>query len=326
MSQKTGKSGGRLDEIKVKKLLDHYLKGQGGLIYPEFCLPTGRKIDFISFRWKTDYEIEICGYECKGTPSAKTAARTLKGQVAEYQKAVPKMYLVANSREKENIPILCCLNGVGFLNVTLDEVSEKVKPSSERQTVLDDKYFKPLRTTAAMFLSFMECYKDKLKGKKPRKGIYWVSTPEPNDKVQYNCGYKEDSGTVYSSVNIENSRRVLRKIDLEWLKKALTCLSDEYWIRGGLTNRPAPFTPLYTSLIQMNVSSLTLMDLMFLRKRADQALENYRKGNKETVWLNVGKDLWSCEEVLPRRAHFNRVKQAREELSDVYQILSGSKS
>lgn len=322
----------KLSEENVKKVLGEYLKAKGGLYYSEFNLPTARKIDFISFRWEKDYEIEICGYECKGTISAKTAARTLREQVADYQKAVPKMYLVANSREeeKENIKTLCSLNDVGFLLVTdQKEISkERIEAPKERHLILDDDYHTTLRTSAAMFLSFRECFNDMLR-EPPREGkgeriqspmhitLYWCSTPtKTNSEVQYNCGYIKESGTVYSSVNLENSRRVLKEIDLKQLTQELTSLSDEYWIKSGITNYPVPRMGLYTSLIKINASSVKIDDLTYLKERS----------HNEVVWFQAGKDLWSCDEMLPRRVHVSRVRQAREELSSVHQIMSMKKS
>lgn len=318
MSQQPEKSGGRLKESAVTKLLGNYLKTKSGLYYPQFHLTTGRRIDFVSFKWENDYEIEICGYECKGTITAKAAAKTLREQVADYQKVIPKMYLVANSKDKEKIKTLCSLNGVGFLLVTHKEIpeDEKVEAPKERQILLDDSYFKPLRAIAAMFLSFRECFEDRLEEEKPREGTYWCSTPEPNDKVQYNCGYDEDSKTVYCSVNLEHSRKVMKKIDLQRLGEELLSLPDEYWVRIGVKHFPAPMRPIISPLIQMKTSSLTIDDLSYLRERS----------RKNVIWFQTGKDLWSYDEILPRRVHVSRIKQARAELSDVHQIMSRKKS
>lgn len=305
-----------MEETEVKKHLNEHLGTLDGLMYKEFGLTTGLRIDFVYLEWADEYEIEISGYECKGTVSPASVVKTLREQIAQYQRVVPRMYLVANAREKDKTKTLCSLSGVGLVQVEQSGIVEVCEAPNERQLPLEDAHYKPLRSVAAMFLSFRECFRDLL-GKPPRKGIkvpYWCSTPESNDTIQYNCMYDQDFESTCCTVNLENSKKVLKRVDMNQLGEELSKLPEEYWFRAGVTHYYAPRSPLYTPLIQDTASSLTISELSYLQTRSQNQI----------VWLQVGRAVWNCNELLPRAAHLRRLKNAREALSAVHQTMSGT--
>lgn len=295
-----------MKEPEVKKAVYQFLSNNR-VLNKEYDLPAGGRIDYITFDWKDEYDIEICGYECKGSPSPKTIARILGQQVAEYQKSIPQVYLVLHTKKKGQLEVLCELNGIGLLIVDDERrVEIVVKPPDPPQPLLNNHHFEQLRSTAAMFLTFKECF-----GRDTRKGSHWCSTPEENTEAQFNIVSYSSDRRVDFSVNLENCRRVMKTVDLKELQKEISTLPDGYWVDAWLENYYAPRIRVGMSFFRREASQVTVEDLRYLRRKATSAL----------VHLQIATHLWSYDEFLPKQAHTDIFRSAQKQLSQAYTLL-----
>lgn len=296
-----------MKENEVKRVLYTFLKNHYSIVLKEYDLPVGGRIDYLSFNWEDNYEIRICGFECKGSPPPIMAARILREQVSGYQNVVPIIYLVLSSNRLQELKYLCQLNSVGLINVDekrrVNIAQEAPKPP---QPMLKSAHFEQLRTKAAMFLSFKECFGGKL-----RQGNNWLSTPEKNTEVQFNTWYSDD-GYINFSVNLENSRYVMTRINLQRLQKQLSSLPIGYWVDAWLENFYAPRTSVDLPLFEREASQVELEDLKYL---ADRSV-------REVVHFQVRTHLWRHDELLPRRIHTDRLCRAKEQLSPIHNMMS----
>jgi len=296
-----------MEETEVKRALDNFLKRRYTVVLKEYDLPMGGRIDYLSFNWEDDYEIGIRGFECKGSPYSFSVLKILREQVSGYQNVVPTVYLVLSSNKLQELKNLCNLNRVGLINVDkkgkVDVVQEAPKPP---QPLLESAHFRQLRAKAAMFLSFTELFGERL-----RQGNNWFSTPEKNTEVQFNTWYSR-SGHVNFSVNLENSRIVMKRINLQQLRKELSCLPAGYWVGVWLKNFYAPRTSVDLPLFEREASQVELEDLKYLGNRS----------KREVVHFQVGTHLWYHDELLPKRVHMDRLRHAKEQLSSIHRIMS----
>jgi len=296
-----------MDETFVKKYLNDYLKNKNISYESEFSLLSGGRVDFLSYYWKNDYEISINGYECKGNPSPYSVAKIIREQIMEYQKAIQKTYLVVGSSRINELNTLCRVNSVGLINIKQDgSIKIIVEPPEERHLFLEDTAYKNLRSISAMYLTFEEKF-----GSKLRKGSYWRSTPEPNNEAQFNMGYAEDTGSVYFSINIENSLKILNRINLKRLHSELINLSDDYWINAGITIYHVPRKGIYTTIINTSVTEIEMADLEYLKEKAQDNI----------VFLQITTNVWDSYEILSRRIYLSRVEIAMEQLYNIKNIM-----
>lgn len=295
-------------ESGVKKFLYDFLQMRHSVVLEEFNLPIGGRIDYLSFDWEDEYEIGIRGFECKGSPFLASVARILREQISDYQNVVPKVYLVLSSKKLKDLQYLCSLNGVGLVNVNENGEINIVKDSPKPpQPLLKNDYFEPLRALAAMFLTFKESFGENL-----RQGYNWCSTPEKNTEVQFNTWYSYNTGYVNFSVNLENSRKVMKRIDLKHLQTELFSLPSNYWVRAWLENYYAPRRRVRVSLFKREPSQVNLEDLEYLKRRSA----------KELVHFQIATHLWSYDELLPKRVHEDRLNSTRKNLSSIHHVMS----
>lgn len=293
----------------VKKAVYGFLSNNP-VLHREYDLPVGGRIDYITFNWKDEYEMEICGYECKGSPSAKTIARILGQQVADYQKSVPQVYLALHTEKEGKLEVLCELNGVGLLIVgDRGEVEIVVKPSDPPQPLLNNIYFEQLRSAGAMFLTFKECF-----GKDIRTGKNWCSTPEESTEAQFNIVSYSSERKVDFSVNLENCREAMKTVDVEKLHKEISTLPRGYWVDAWLENYYAPRVSVGMALFKREAWQVTVENLRYLRRKASSAL----------VHLQIATHLWSYDEFLPKQAHANILHDAHKQLLNIHDILRAS--
>lgn len=302
--------------MKEKEVTSHlvaYLKYQQLWTKSQFKLTTGRIIDLLSLRWLDEYEIEICGYECKGEETARSIERVVLEQVADYQRVIPKVFLVTDTKDVDEARTICRINEVGFILVNDEGVAEIEQPPESRQLRLNEFHFRQLRTIAAMFLAFEDCFLDLLGNKESRKGSNWCSTPEGNHQVQFTSGYDYHRETVYFAVNLENSKRILSRVNLEVLESEISKLPTNYWMKSGVRRFIGRSE---TTIIETPTQLVKKEDLEYIK---DKAISG------QVVWLQIGANIWNSREFLPRRNHIERLKVVRQELSVVHEIMARPK-
>lgn len=297
-----------MEENDVKKALFSYIKKKHRVVKREYELPEIGRVDFISFDWKNEFEVNIQGYECKGSRSPKSIVQTLREQISEYQKIIPKMFLVLNSKKIDEIKYLCELNGIGFINVTENKKINIVHESPDPpQQQLDNSLFESLRMRAAMFLTFIELFGGEIK-----MGNNWCSTSEVPKEPQYNIWQNSYNDNVNFSVNLENSRRVLKRVNLNKLHKKLIELHEGYRLDAWIKKYHVPRVDTAMSLYENMAQDVELEDLKYLKKRSE----------KEVLHMQIKTALWDIDEILPRKKYLKKINSAIETLEPIHLILS----
>jgi hypothetical protein len=87
------------------------------LVIPEYQVADGR-LDFVAARWKSDYQLDIVGVECKGRTNPASLWSITSGQLSRYLKLVPKLYFACISPEQaaalKEYEALCRVAKVGL--------------------------------------------------------------------------------------------------------------------------------------------------------------------------------------------------------------------
>jgi len=301
-----------MNEAEVRKKVNAWLVDQDyKFLAREFGIEGGR-LDFLAARWlEREYEIEVVGVECKGETHAGEVWRIANEQLGRYARCVPKLYFacsVANAHQREEFAVLCRAAGVGFIGVGSAGADVKDPPRDIGSRLDWVRYMEEVRSRVALFLTFEDVF-----GADQRRGQDWCWTNEPTDRAQWSAFVDRAEGRCYFGVNVENSKRMLRELDLSEIAKVLGALPREtkcqVWrhVYFGLGRRVS------MPLLMGTASMLAVGELEHLR----------RVSSKQTVGLWVGLPLWHCGDAWARALHGGRICEARDALKPLYLCMTG---
>ncbi len=306
-------TGFTVKEKDVKKQVREDLQEKFDFVKEEFPFSEGR-VDLVGFRWKEGdpYHIDCVSVECKGEIKyPKQIYGLLSEQLARYLKVLPNVYLASSKPKSQDVldavKVLCKLNNLGYITVE-EEVKYELSIEGPWTAMLDgDRYVNEIRTKAAMFLTFQDVF-----GKDSRLGPTWCSTPEPNDKVQYNAWQRQDECRL--GVNIENAGKVIGRFDAAYLHKLIKqeSLGAVSLIHIWHERYHGPGQRTGITLFQKLTEEIRSDDLIYIKKKASDGARLHM-GISTLVWKN---------EVLSRDEHKKRMELAKELLKPLHDYLS----
>jgi hypothetical protein len=301
-----------MNEAEVRKKVEAWLVDQDyKFVVREFGIEGGR-LDFLGARWlEGGYEIEVVGVECKGETYAAEVWRIANEQLGRYGRCVPKLYFacsVANPNQGEEFAILCRTAGVGFIGVGSAGADVKHRPRDIGPRLDWVRYMEEVRSRVALFLAFEDVF-----GADQRRGQDWCATNEPTDRAQWGAFVDRAKGRCYLGVNVENSKRMLRKLDLSEIAKVLGALPRETKCQVWRHVFFGPGRRASMPLLMGTASMLAVGDLEHLR----------RVSSEQAVGLWVGLPVWDCGDALGRALHCERIRKAGDVLKPLYVCMGG---
>jgi len=301
----------RVQEKDVEKSVAQYLNMKKYFVLPQFETCEGR-VDIAAFKWKSNYEIDSIGVECKATTNPKAIMKTLREQISNYQKYFPKVYLaIPDGGVNKVIKTLCKSSDVGYIAVmSTKEAKVKLDPPNLNPVFDDSSYCSEVFAKAVMFLSFTSIFgSDVLYS----SGRAWIST---KGKVGFNLVQEADYADF--GVNVEDTRKVLENVNEKNLYsffKNETLKDARLWVAKEKYFGPGFRTGL--TLIHKNVTDVKIRDVAYIFRAT-------RSGDTN-LHLGVHKEVWKNWQQLDRKSYEERIRRARDELSPLYRELKGSK-
>jgi len=300
----------------IECVIEHF-HGEGYFVRRQFEISKG-KVDVAAFKWDNDYEIDSVAVECKGEKTVMEIYDILRGQIADYQKCFPRVFIATPNPRKDDVQIvkgLCNINKAGYITVN-DEGEVDIKLKAEENPKLDHKlYESEVRAQAATFLTFTDIFSELFvegEEKYTTKGR-WISTK--GDVQLCASAGGEEGEDIFYEINIENLRTVENfsqmkpKEFLSVLKKcpqdSFLALYRERYIQRGVRIR--------IPLIQKYLKDVSYNDICYMVELAGKERGSFH--------LNISKKIWDAEEILSRDEHLKRMRDAKVEMQELHDFL-----
>lgn len=295
----------------------------------EFGVPTPeggqwRLVDVVAVKWGEQSLVDAVAVECKRVGGLRDSINAALGQATDYQTCFGQVFVATEAGEPRDKRFV--LESLGLGHIVVDSVHHRAEFSlwppgvqyARFEPSLHDQFVAARLAVALAFQEASEDVASVLRYGGTRRGGIWLARAVVGN-LQWNCWWDGTDRTVACGINVEHkadTRRIAERLEPARLAKALQDLPPHY--RLWAIKVPVPSRAGASAPFIYPHSEARKVDAVRLLAATKEVLP-------DRAWrpqINIYTRAWSSSERLEPRDYVSRLRDARQQLSEVMKALA----
>jgi hypothetical protein len=285
-----------------------------------------RQVDVFGCRWNLEGSPETVAVECKRASTVRDSVNAALGQATDYQLYFHQVYVATETGPLVDRTNVLAALALGHIEVETEgqaRFNPQIEPTYNPRFD-DHRYSRYVKPRAAIALAFQEVFdrasSAPLRYGDVRAGGIWLAKAVAGN-LQWNCWFDPTDESVACGINLEHKgdiQRILRGLDGPALSSALGQLAVGYQVR--VAKHPLPRRRRAPDRVILPRQQARKIHIDDLRAALGSPLADPKWGPH----LNLYTRPWNTAEPLQRWEYADRLRQVRQTLDPVMNVLAAS--